>query len=215
MRINDGYTVVACRAGVVFECRPMLHAERMAVLSVAKTLAGDSLRRYLQHHARDHVDCGFEFLLRRGEDFHWAYRLVIGHGQRQQEQLDVRNLYEGTRLKLLYPHLGRHTCAYCQKWWFDPATGETFAQDKKPIERTEEELLCKTETGCPLGTPEKQRTFSEKNQRAFEFDLHCRATGSWPDDPIVKRNAYVIGMAAKRVHEGLNGRVRPRQRAGA
>ena len=184
----------------------MLHAERAAVLSAAATLDGDAQRRFLQRHMREHVTSGFELLSRRGEDFTWAYRLIVGHGQRRQEQQDARNLYEGMRLKLLYPHLNHSTCDHCQKWWFDPATGETVAQDGKPIGRTEEELSCRTPVGCPLGTPEKKRTWSEKNQRAFEFDLHCRATGSWPDDPIVKRNAYIIGMAAKRVREGISGR---------
>lgn len=33
---------------------------------------------------------------------------------------------------------------------------------------------------------------SPKNWAAFQFHLECRATNSWPDDPIVKRNAMLI-----------------------
>jgi hypothetical protein len=33
---------------------------------------------------------------------------------------------------------------------------------------------------------------SDRNWRAYEHFLECRAVGLWPDDPIVKRNARIL-----------------------
>lgn len=206
MRIVDGYTEVAALAGRALEFRPMLQPERRAVLTAASTMTGQARRSFLCRHFRDHVIDGPTIYSLPDPEFIRAMKLIVGSGRLAEERQDARNIYEGTRLKLLYPHLSRNTCEHCLKWWFDPVSGETYTQDKNPLERMpEEELLCRT-VGCPLGSPEKRRAFTEKNQRAFEFDLHCRAIGQWPDDPIVKRNAYLIGLAAKRVSEERNGR---------
>ncbi len=46
--------------------------------------------------------------------------------------------------------------------------------------------------GCPKGTPENPRGLSAANQAAWRFDRECRAAGSFPDDPLVRRNAAII-----------------------
>jgi hypothetical protein len=46
--------------------------------------------------------------------------------------------------------------------------------------------------GCPKGTPENPRGLSVANQSAWRFDRECRATGRFPDDPVVRRNAALI-----------------------
>jgi hypothetical protein len=46
--------------------------------------------------------------------------------------------------------------------------------------------------GCDKGTPEDQRQLSPKNEQAYWHFLQCRATGRFPDDPIVSRNAAII-----------------------
>lgn len=51
---------------------------------------------------------------------------------------------------------------------------------------------CRTDKGCPKGTPENQRSLNEQNRRCYEHYKECRATGMFPDDPVVRRNAAVI-----------------------
>lgn len=51
---------------------------------------------------------------------------------------------------------------------------------------------CRTPKGCPKGTPEKSKALSSSNQLAYQHYLECKATGQWPDDAIVRRNAAVI-----------------------
>jgi hypothetical protein len=206
MKICDGYTQVAVREETLLEYRPMLRAERMAVLTAACDLPPHTRWNFVARHLEEHIIRGPALIRAAKGTFAWAYKLIIGRGRAEQERADERNLYDGVRLKLLYPHLSSATCDYCRKWWFDPIAGQTYSQDGQPLERTEEELLCQTPAGCPIGSPDKKRTLSEKNQLAFEFDLHCRATGRWPEDPIVKRNAYIIGLAARRVSEEHNER---------
>src|SRR3954464_6059038 len=46
--------------------------------------------------------------------------------------------------------------------------------------------------GCPKGTPENPRSLCPENVEAYEHYLECRAIGSFPDDPIVHRNAALI-----------------------
>ena len=46
--------------------------------------------------------------------------------------------------------------------------------------------------GCAKGTPENSRGLSVANQAAWRFDRECRATGNFPDDPLVRRNAAII-----------------------
>jgi hypothetical protein len=46
--------------------------------------------------------------------------------------------------------------------------------------------------GCPRGTPESPLELSTANQVAWRHDRECRATGQFPDDPLVRRNAAII-----------------------
>jgi len=46
--------------------------------------------------------------------------------------------------------------------------------------------------GCPKGTPEDQKGLSAMNHAAWRHDRECRATGQFPNDPIVRRNAALI-----------------------
>jgi hypothetical protein len=48
---------------------------------------------------------------------------------------------------------------------------------------------------CPKGTPEYQLDLSPQNQAAFRYHLTCKATGRWPDDERVLRNAELIETA--------------------
>lgn len=48
---------------------------------------------------------------------------------------------------------------------------------------------------CPKGTPERQWDLSPQNQAAFRYHLFCKATGRWPEDGRVLRNAELIESA--------------------
>ena len=50
-------------------------------------------------------------------------------------------------------------------------------------------------SGCPKGTPERQLSLSLKNRRAYRHYQICRATGTWPNDGMVRRNAGIIEAA--------------------
>lgn len=45
---------------------------------------------------------------------------------------------------------------------------------------------------CEKGTAENQKVLTAYNRAAYQHYLECRATASFPDDPIVKRNAGLI-----------------------
>lgn len=51
---------------------------------------------------------------------------------------------------------------------------------------------CETSRGCPKGTPENPIELSAENWDAYLHHAECRAVQTWPDDPIVRRNATAI-----------------------
>jgi hypothetical protein len=53
--------------------------------------------------------------------------------------------------------------------------------------------------GCPKGTPEEPLSLSWKNQQAVWHYQKCKATGSFPDDEIVRTNAAIIHQAERQV----------------
>jgi hypothetical protein len=48
------------------------------------------------------------------------------------------------------------------------------------------------QTPCPKGTPENPVQLSEQNELAFAYNRECKATNSFPDDPIVRWFAAII-----------------------
>ena len=51
---------------------------------------------------------------------------------------------------------------------------------------------CRTNKGCPKGTPENPKSLTEDNEQCYQHYCECKAVGVFPDDPIVRRNAAVI-----------------------
>ena len=45
---------------------------------------------------------------------------------------------------------------------------------------------------CKKGSPDDFKTLLPKNWEAYSHYLECKATGHFPDDEIVKKNARVI-----------------------
>jgi hypothetical protein len=66
-----------------------------------------------------------------------------------------------------------------------------------PIERatTINPPPCRTAEGCHKGTPENQLDLSLANRIAWFHNLRCEATGQWPRDERVLRNAGLIRLA--------------------
>ena len=98
------------------------------------------------------------------------------------------------KLLLLYPEIARRDCRICQKYLFNEDTGRVeIGRDGRPEERYFAcPAPCRTDKGCPKGTPEKPRALNELNQLRYEHYLECRAVGKFPEDPLVIRNAVLI-----------------------
>lgn len=81
--------------------------------------------------------------------------------------------------------------------------------------RGDSPVPCDTAMGCPKGHYNDQKSLSARNAMAFIHYQECRATGIFPNDPVVRKNARLIRMvedgAEKREHykqlEGLGGLV--------
>lgn len=58
---------------------------------------------------------------------------------------------------------------------------------------------CRTNQGCPKGTPENSKELSSKNRQAYEHYLQCKAVGKFPEDAIVYRNAGIIRQIEDRM----------------
>ena len=103
----------------------------------------------------------------------------------------------------LAPEVAHRDCNHCQLYLYDEKTGlvnrQRFAKGDDglglPVLRRNVPLPCRTAAGCPKGTPERQLSLSEKNRRAYRHYLKCKATGKWPDDGMVGRNAGIIEAA--------------------
>lgn len=190
--IPDGYTVTKDFFGVTVEYRPMLLPERLAVYRRANAVA-DGLRDAVYAEA-----CRPHIVWPSGEvDLSKPLMLAIIN-PKADENADCDNLYHGTILQQKYPRMV--DCGTCQQWSVNPLTSQFQTRGGNRVRRqAPDDLLCRTKEGCPKGSPESPFGLSPKNRQALAFDLECRAVGQWPDDPIVRRNARVIGLALMEV----------------
>jgi hypothetical protein len=114
----------------------------------------------------------------------------------------------GVWLLLTHPRIADVDCGHCLEviYDFDPQS-KGYAQPVKSRKKDGSYYRrhagapppCRTERGCPKGTPERSRALTPQNQAAYEHYLECRAVGQFPDDPIVRANAAVIAAAEKMV----------------
>lgn len=99
---------------------------------------------------------------------------------------------------LWHPWIANRDCGLCQKYFFNEDTGTVnVGRDGKPELRADYgegncPPPCRTENGCPKGTPEEPKSLNEHNQECYRHYCECRAVGQFPDDPVVRRNAAVI-----------------------
>jgi hypothetical protein len=101
------------------------------------------------------------------------------------------------RLLIAAPQVAFRDCGHCQKYVYDEETGrpcENPPRSGRLVPRPAgAPPACRIAgVGCPKGTPEAPRGLSPANRAAWRHDRECLAVGSFPDDPIVRRNAAII-----------------------
>lgn len=119
---------------------------------------------------------------------------ISGIRSDESEQSDIDNLYRGVLLAHRHPEVAGRDCNSCREWWYGP-NGRPLV-DSQGLKRKRVGVVpCETQIGCPKGHYSNQTDLSQKNQNAYEHYLECRAVCSFPDDPIVRRNAKIIRQA--------------------
>lgn len=88
------------------------------------------------------------------------------------------------------------TCADCQKWVYDLKTGRRTERGGVPVERPANvgppcRVCPKVPEGMPP-VPASAVELTDANLMALAHYRECRATGRWPDDERVRRNAALI-----------------------
>lgn len=201
--IYDGYTLNATLGRLSFAYRPALYAERKATVESVRFHRSEEM---VDAFIGRHVPWINQRELTEQERIGLFYICLGimppetgGDWERGWEKRDADNLYEGVILSIKHPQFAKRDCGMCKKWWYDDDTGKIAMRGKKPLLRPlDTVLLCETETGCPKGTPEDQKSLSPKNQLTWQAYREWSAVGAFPDDPIVRRNAWIIERAMKK-----------------
>lgn len=99
------------------------------------------------------------------------------------------------------PEFAGRSCADCKRWLYRP-DGSKMVRGRPqdgglPMLRPQgQPTPCHECPKVPSDAPERTSAHaiepSEKSWLAYQHYLECAAVGSFPDDPIVKRNARVI-----------------------
>ncbi len=102
-------------------------------------------------------------------------------------------------LRILHPLVAFRDCQHCLAYQYDETTGRPQRSKADPSKFLKRYATikprCQTAKGCPKGTPENQKGFTEQNRLAYEHYKQCLAVSHFPDDPVVRRNAYLIQQA--------------------
>lgn len=104
---------------------------------------------------------------------------------------------------LFHPLWAERSCADCKKWVVRE-DGTTQTRFGLPVLRPEGVgTPCWACPKVPRGAPEKSADYAvelgPKGRAAYYHYLGCLATGRFPDDPIVTRNAIVV-MQVREAH---------------
>ncbi len=212
--LRDGYDFAGSITldGKEYRClyRPMLAHDIRSTVKEARWLSEETGREVIRSAALGQLlacDSDLEVAIHEGHPqvIPELWRRVTGistHPQLpspQWERESADNLYAGVSLRILHPEVANRKCSDCRIWWYDTTTGRICRRNGEPQRRPEDQLLpCQIpEMGCPKGTPEKDRSLTEYNRLAAETFVRWDATGTFPDDPIVRRNAAIIQKAIR------------------
>jgi hypothetical protein len=202
--ILDGYNEHGEVGWLRFDYRPALVVERCAV---SQGLKFHRSKEVVTSFVERHITwCNHPLSVLSGEDLETLFHICLGLAKpdrgsrwtRGWERADAQNLYDGVILALRHPIFDKRKCSDCKKWWYDDETGKVKKKNGRELLRPlDTVLLCQTHDGCPKGTPEKIKSLYPKNRLAFKHYQECKAVGQFPDDPIVRRNAWIIERALK------------------
>src|SRR5579863_9431193 len=124
-------------------------------------------------------------------------RMSIAIAAFDDEASSEMNLREGVRLALSSPQVAFRNCDHCQMYVYDEKTGRPYQHPphsgRLVVRPAGTCPPCRIAgVGCPKGTPENSRELSAANRAAWRHYRECRATGRFPDDPLVRRHAAII-----------------------
>lgn len=201
--VLDGYTWVANIVGVRVLYRPALRDERTQLFELFGTNA-DSWENWVETRLEQAgtPQQAIGALLGR---FHEHQQQIVGvllgtldpssesPWGSNWERASAENLLAGVRLLRDFPGIAKRSCDDCREWWYREDGSVVLRADKSPVPRPAADILpCRTKSGCPKGTPESPRTLWPSNRMALSHFRQCDATGRFPDDPLVGRNAAII-----------------------
>lgn len=101
----------------------------------------------------------------------------------------------GVQLFHLHPEVAHRDCDHCRKWQYNHETGELELWRGQPIAREGPPPCHYGPDRCAKGSPDDSKALTPQNLQAYRHYMECKATFSFPDDAIVRRNAGVIKMA--------------------
>ena len=216
--ILDGYTRHAVIGKLNVHYRPATRRERDQFAYMGRTLGDEIGKEAVFHFVAGHLvssDLGVETSIdhlralneTRPAVFDQMFLAIQGqipdpNGKRwiDVEMACQMNLYSGIVFELSNPSLASRSCEDCQRLWYNEATGKPILVSSTGLPMLRDgPTACRTELGCPKGTPEKQKTLSKENRWAFSHFRECEAVCCFPPDPIVRQNAIVIRRALAQV----------------
>lgn len=110
----------------------------------------------------------------------------------------LRNLEQGIKLERTNKKLASRSCDDCRRWLYNAAGELVIRNSTGEPELREGSVPCETvNVGCPKGHWSDPLSLSEENKAALTHYLECKATGQFPDDPIVRKVARVCEKALK------------------
>jgi hypothetical protein len=237
MMILDGYNLhgnvlMASGEMVRLVYRPMLSQERsqflLAFRGWSERAAVVEKSMWLDRHVIS-ADGSFGSMLdfyETGsvEDFRSLHHLIVGvrgsdgdeSWTKDWEQRDVENIRRGLRTDIEHRYLSRRSCSDCLRFeWGPDSQSPLIVNGKKQPRTIDVPPLCHLPGGCPVGTPENPvGRLSQRNKIAFRHYRGCVATGVFPDDPIVARNAIVFRQTLQELGREPDGFVCRRGREG-
>lgn len=186
--IHDGFNESSVFGGVFVQYRPTTHQFRAGLESYVSQFGESWLFAFAESRI---VWCPQSFTM----TIDIASEL-IGIGNHVQEDADSKELRLRVSGYLRNPKLHQVSCETCRAKWFDPIDGTFTNGPDGPLDR-EGETLCEFSDTCPIGHYNAQKRLNGKWLQAFNHFMRCEAT-TFPDDPIVARNAIIIRGA---IHE--------------
>ena len=97
-------------------------------------------------------------------------------------------------LEIQHSGIANRSCEHCQIFHYNEETGEPYEGRGGGFAKRHKGCPppCRTDVGCPKGTPEDSKELSKRNRQVIHFYRECSAVNSFPDDAIVRQNAAII-----------------------